>query len=80
MKEISIKNNTADWIYEEILMGIRTREKLFRKFKKSKSNIDNLNYKKARNQLQQQIKRTKRNFVSQQLTENISKPKELWNH
>ena len=50
-KEIFIKNNTAEWIDEEILVGIRIRDKLFRKFKKSKSNIDNLNYKKARNQL-----------------------------
>ena len=49
IKEICIKNNTAEWIDEEILEGIRIRDKLFRKFKKSKSNIDNINYKKARN-------------------------------
>ena len=78
IKEICIKNNTAEWIDEEILVGIRIRGKLFKKFKKSKSNVDNINYKKARNQLQQLIKRKKRNFVSQKLTENISKPKELW--
>ena len=78
IKEICIKNNTAEWVDEEILVGIRIRDKLFRKFKKSKSNVDNINYKKARNQLQQLIKRKKRNFVSQKLTENISKPKELW--
>ena len=78
IKEICIKNNTAEWIDEEILVGIRIRDELFRKFKKSKSNVDNINYKKARNQLQQLIKRKKRNFVSQKLTENISKPKKLW--
>ena len=39
IKEICIKNNTAEWIDEEILVGIRIRDKLFRKFKKSKSNI-----------------------------------------
>ena len=78
MKEICIKNNTAEWIDEEILEGIKTRDQLFRKFKKSKSNIDNNNYKKTRNQLQDLIKRKKRNFISQKLTENISKPRELW--
>ena len=78
-KEICLKNNTAEWFDEEILEGIRGRDKLFRKFKKSKSNVDNINYKKARNQLQHLIKRKKRDFVSLKLTENISKPKELWN-
>ena len=78
MKEVCIKNNTAEWVDEEVLEGIKTRDKLFRKFKKSKSNIDNTNYKKSRNHLQVLIKRKKRNFVSQKLTENISKPRELW--
>ena len=55
IKEICIKNNTAEWADEDILVGIRIRDKLFRKFKKSKSNVDNINYKKARNQLQQII-------------------------
>ena len=59
IKEICIKNNTAECIDEDILEGIRIRDKLFRKFKKSKSNIDNINYKNARNQLQQLIKRRK---------------------
>ena len=78
MKEICIKSNTAEWIDEDILEGIRNRDTLFRKFKNSKLNIDNIGYKKARNQLQQLIKRKNRNFVSQKLTVNISKPKELW--
>ena len=78
LKEICIKNNTAEWVDEEVLEGIKTRDKLFRKFKKSRSNIDNKNYKTSRNQLQELIKRKKRNFVSQKLTENISKPRELW--
>ena len=45
MKEICIKNNTAEWVDEEVLEGIKTRDKLFRKFKKSRSNIENTNYK-----------------------------------
>ena len=64
MKEICIKNNTAEWFDEEILEGIRGRDKLFSKFKKSKLNVDNINYKKARNQLQELIKKKKRNFVT----------------
>ena len=64
MKEICIKNNTAEWIDEEILQSIRTRDKLFKKFKNSKSNIDNIKYKTARNQTRELIKRKKRNFES----------------
>ena len=48
------------WINEEVLEGIKTRDKLFRNFKKSKSNIDNINYKKTRNQLQDLIKRKRK--------------------
>ena len=77
-KEICIKNNTAEWIDEEVLEGIKTRDKLFRKFKKSKSNDDNEMFKKNRNQLQELIKRKKKNFITQKLTENISKPRKLW--
>ena len=63
-KEICIKNNTAEWI-DEVLQGIKTRDKLFRKFKKSKSNVDNEMFKKNRNQLQELIKSKKKNFVTQ---------------
>ena len=31
IKEICIKNNAAEWIDEEILVGIRIRDKLFNK-------------------------------------------------
>ena len=78
MKDICIKSNTAEWVDEEVLGGIKTRDKLFKKFKKSKSRTDNINYKKYRNQLQELIKRKKRNYISHNLTENISKPKKLW--
>ena len=71
-------NNTAEWIDEEVLEGIKTRDKLFKKFKKSKSNVDNEMFKKNRNQLQELIKSKKKNFVTQKLTENISKPRKLW--
>ena len=47
IKEICIKNNTTEWVDEESLEGIRIRDKLFRKFKKLKSNVDNINYKEA---------------------------------
>ena len=44
---------------------------------KKGSKLEPKNYKKSRNHLQGLIKRKKCNFVSQKLTENISKPREL---
>ena len=32
MKEICIKNNTAEWVDEEVVEGIKTRDKCFKKF------------------------------------------------
>jgi len=77
-KKICIKNNTSEWVDLEILSGIKKRDKLFMKFKKTKSYNDHLNYKKARNNVQRIIKNKKRNFIEQKLTDNIGKPKELW--
>ena len=77
-KQVCIKNNTSEWIDEEVLAGIRSRDKLYVKFKKSRLHNDNLKYKRARNHLQNVIKRKKKNFITNKLTENIGKPKDLW--
>ena len=78
MKEICIKNKTEEWVDEEIFEGIRIRDKYFRKFKRTRLHIDDVDYRKARNRLQNIVKNKKRNFVTQKLSENMAKPKELW--
>jgi len=78
LKKICLKNKTAEWIDLEILNGIKKRDKLFMKFKKTKSYNDHENYKKARNNIQRIIKNKKRNFIEHKLIDNIGKPKELW--
>ena len=77
-KNICIKNRTSEWVDVEILDGIKRRDKLFMKFKKTKSYNDHMNYKKARNKIQSIIKNKKRNFIERKLSNNIGKPKELW--
>jgi len=78
LKNLCVRNKTAEWIDIEILDGIKRRDKLFMKFKKTKSYNDHISYKKARNKIQSIIKNKKRNFIEQKLTENVGKPKELW--
>ena len=77
-KKINVKNNTGEWLDDEIFEGIRARDKLFRKFKKSKLHADGVNFRKARNRLQTMIRNKKRNFITKKLSDGIVKPKELW--
>ena len=53
-------------------------DKLFKKFKKSKLQIDKDIYNAARYKLQKMIINKKRAFLENKLTESIGKPKDLW--
>ena len=77
-KKMCVKNSTCEWVDDEIFEAIRTREKLFKKFNKSRLHMDGVNFRKARNRLQTLIKNKKRNYITNKLNENIAKPKELW--
>ena len=78
IKEVRVKSNSQDWFDAEIIEEIERRDKLLAKFKKSRSDSDNENYKKSRNKVQRMIKDKKKNFVIGILNDNIGKPKELW--
>ena len=77
IKEIRIKNNTQEWFDNEIAEAIKTRQKYFKKFKKSNLQIDYYFYIKAIYNTQKLIKQNKIDFFNAKLTENIGKPKEL---
>ena len=47
LKEICVRNNTQEWMDEEVLEGIRIRDKLLSKFKRTKSHTDHVNFKKS---------------------------------
>ena len=57
LKEIRIRNNTQEWIDEEVLEGMRIRGKLLPKFSRTKSHIDHVNFKQARNNVSSLIKK-----------------------
>ena len=61
-KTIRVKNQSNEWIDGELAEQISTRDKLFKKFKKSKLHIDELIYKEAKNTVQRLIKEKKKNF------------------
>ena len=78
VREMRIKANSQEWFDEEIHEHIALRDKMLAKFKRSRKQCDDPNYKKARNHVQTMIKRKKKNFVLDKLNQNIGKPKELW--
>ena len=77
-KTIRVKNQSNEWFDGELAEQISNRDKLFKKFKKSKLHIDEVIYKEATNTVQRLIKEKKKFFFSKKLEENIGEPKELW--
>ena len=78
LKERWVKQNSQKWFDVEIADEIKNRLKLFKKFKKSKLQIDKDTYDAARYKLQKMIINKKRAFLENKLTESIGKPKDLW--
>ena len=62
-------------LIEKLLELIHAREKLFLKFKKSNLHINEENYKKVKYQVQNLIRKKKREFYETNLRQKINKPK-----
>ena len=59
-KIVRVKNQSNEWFDGELAEQISNRDKLFKKFKKSKLHIDELIYKEAKNTVQRLIKEKKK--------------------
>ena len=73
-----VKANAQKSFDGEVLENINTRDKLFKKFKKSRLHVNKELYKKAKYNRLKLIAAKKREFFDDKLTENVGKPKELW--
>ena len=78
IKEARVKSNSQEWFDGEIAEKIIIRDKLFKKFKVSKLQIDRELYNEARNKVHNLIRKKKKIYYEEQLKNNIGKPKELW--
>ena len=72
------KAHTEKWFDWEVLENINTRDKLFKQFKKSRLHIDKELYRKTKYNTLKLIVAKKRAFFCDKLSENIGKPKGLW--
>ena len=61
-KSRRIKQNSQEWFEGEVVEKISVRDKLFKKFKKSKLHIDKEIYKIARYEVQKLISYKKKGF------------------
>ena len=73
-----MKGNSQQWLDGEVLESIALRDKLFKKFKHSKLNLDKKVYNKARNKSHCLILQKQREYFENKLKENIAKTKDLW--
>ena len=78
LKERRVKQNSQEWFDGEIADEIKNRDKLFKKFKKSKLHIDKDIYNAARYKVRKMIFNKKRSFFEKKISESIGKPKDLW--
>ena len=75
-KRKRVKGNTQKWFNGGVLEKLILGNKLFKKFKKSRLNIDKELYKKSKYDALKLIA-SKKLFFEEKLSETIGKPKEL---
>ena len=77
-KQSNVKNRSQEWFDGEVAEKISTRDKLYKKFKKSRLHVDELCFKEARNIAENLIKKKKKELFGNKINDNIKNPKELW--
>ena len=76
-ESIQVKGSTQKG-FEKVLGKLNLRNKLFKKFKKSRLHIDKALYRKSKYDALKLIVSKKQAFLEEKLSETIGKPKELW--
>ena len=75
LKTVRIKSNASEWFDGEIAEKIHTRDKLYKKFKSTKLHVDEEIYNKARNTVQNLIRKKKKAYFEGKIKENTANPK-----
>ena len=74
-KTKQVKGNTQKWLDGEVFEKLRSRERLFKAFKKTRLHIDKELYKKAKYDAEKIIAAEKQAFFDEKLSESVGKPK-----
>ena len=73
-----IKGTTQKWFDSKVLEKLNARDKFFKKFKRSRLDIDKQLHKKAKFDASKLITQKKPAFFKEKFSATIGKPKELW--
>ena len=73
-----IKGTTQKWFDSKVLEKLNARDKFFKKFKRSRLDIDKQLHKKAKFDASKLITQKNPAFFKEKFSETIGKPKELW--
>ncbi len=79
MTEKMVRGRDCPWLTTEIKSKIKERDFFLRKVRKSEMTTDWLTYKKLRNTVTQDIRRSKANYNRSLFSENINSPTQFWN-
>ena len=74
-KTKQVKGNTQNWFDGEVFEKLRSRERLFKAFNKTRLHIDKELYKKAKYDAEKILPAEKQAFFDEKLSESVGKPK-----
>ena len=74
-REFRVKGHTEDWFDGEIMERIKNRDKLLKKYKKTKLEVDHQIYREANSVSSTLIKSKKTNYFKQKILENTGNSK-----
>ena len=78
LQQKKVRSSKIPWITSKIKNLINIRNKLKRKAIISKSEIDWINYKTSRNQVNIELRKAKRNYYSTKIANQKCNPKKAW--
>jgi len=78
IKNIRVNQRSEPWFNDEILKGIKERDKALHDYKKSNDQSRWVEYKRSRNKVQCRIDKAKEDYFKDKLSENKTNPKKLW--
>ena len=73
-----IKGKPSPWITDKLKKEMNARDKLMRKARKTRNELDWDSYRRKRNFVNNEIKRSKRTYYKIKLQENANKPEKFW--
>ena len=79
VRKRKIKTRTQPWITPDIIEGIHQRDKLLRRFHRLRDNDSYAIFCAKRNEVQQLVKKAKKDYILEQTEANKRDSKKLWN-